>query len=269
MFFWDNAAWVASSNLATAITFTGPSSGFIDAASSNFTLGTDGSISGVVTVVVTNAGGIGILSQSTFSLSTGAATGTFTYTPSTLGTHVLSEINNASLSDATSLSYIVSTVPVSQSQGGGARKEIAFYYHTDDEFWHVRERYLRHLKSVYSDSPSTVESTSPNELTTEVPSPINAVIAPTYSPINVNPASLPRYLAEASTLTKLAEVSTSISELQTLSSRLNSIHTAIIESRRIAAYVSPQKLIKLRKLSKLQKLQSVATTIQSLLKKIL
>jgi hypothetical protein len=264
-YFWTEADWVASSNLATAITLSGPSSGFIDQASSNFTVGTDGSISGVVTVVVTNTGGTGVLSQSTFSLSTGAATGTFTYLPSTLGTHVISETNNALLSDAPSLSYIVSTVPVilSTGGGGGSKRKSTFYYHTDDEFWQVRANYLKHLKSLYSPSVSTIESTSTNELTTEVPSPINASIAPTYSPINVNPQSLPRYIAEAATISKLAEASTTLAELETAASRLNAIHTAIVESKRITDYKAVKKTRKLRKLSKLLE---VAMTIQSVIK---
>ena len=273
-YFWTEADWVASSNLATAITLTGPASGFIDQPSSNFTVGTDGSISGVVTVVVINTGGTGVLSQSTFSLSTGADTATFTYLPSTLGTHIIGETNNASLSDAPSLSYIVSTVPIVSTSGGGGgpKQKSTFYYRTDESFWKIREQYLRHLKSVYHPSASTTYSPSTNELTTEVPSPINAptpkdaFISPTYSPVNVNPASLPRYLAEADTLTKLAAASTSLAELETLASRLNSIHTAITESKRITAYKSLSKSRKLRKLTKLSKL---ALTLQSVISSIL
>jgi hypothetical protein len=274
-YFWTEADWVPSSDIATAVTLTGPSFGFIDQASSSFTVGVDGSLTSVVTVIVTNTGGTGVFSQSTFSLSTGAATGTFTYTPSTLGTHVISETNNAALSDAPSLSYVVSTVPIVSTSGGGGgstKRKSTFYYHTDDEFWKVRENYLKYLKSIYTPSVSTTYSPSTNELTLEVPSPINAptppnaFISPTYSPITVNPQSLPRYIAEAESLSKLAEVSTSISELQTLASRLNSIHTAINESRRIIVYAPTQKTRRQKKISKLSKLLSIALTLKSVIK---
>lgn len=138
-YFWNTSDWVASSNLATAITLSGPSGGIIDAASSPFTVGANGSISGTLVVTFTNTGGTGILSQTVFSLSTGAATGLFTYTPSTLGTHLLAETNSQGLTD-TSLSYVVIPVPINQSTGGARRDD---YKPIPDDFWEVRERYLR------------------------------------------------------------------------------------------------------------------------------
>jgi len=225
MFFWSDADWILSSNFATAISFTGPASGYIDQPSSNFQVGANGSISGVLVVTVALTSGTGALSQSVFSLSTGAATGTFFYTPSTLGNHILVETNSQGLTDAASLTYAVSVVPIQDttSGGGGGHAKEEFYFHADEEFWTVRERYLQNLRDKFS--YKTASSTAvmvhspgptPNELTTEVPTSYH----------------LDRYVNELSTSFKLASESPNYFQLEKTSLRIKELSTAITSIKR-------------------------------------
>lgn len=144
-YFWLEADWAIAN--ATTVTLTGPSSGTINTASSPFVVGANGSISGTLVVTIGNTGGIGVFSQSIFSLSSGAATGTFTYTPSTLGFHIVSETNNQGLIDATSLSYevVAQFVEVPSTGGHGPKDET--YHPAPDEFWEERAKYIaRHIQ---------------------------------------------------------------------------------------------------------------------------
>jgi hypothetical protein len=119
--------WAGSA--ATSYTFTGPTSGLVNAASTNFTVTPNGDATGIVVTPATNGSGSFTPSSVTFS---GATPATFTYTPtSTTGSpHTLSVTDNGGLTDPASIGYtvlsgtIAITAPVAQqfklSSGGSA-----------------------------------------------------------------------------------------------------------------------------------------------------
>lgn len=92
---------------ASAITLTGPSTGTSGVASSNFTVGTNGAITGTVVVTPSDGGAGGTFTPTTVSLTSGSPTGTFTYTPSSTGAKTISVTNSAGLSNPSSLTYTV------------------------------------------------------------------------------------------------------------------------------------------------------------------
>ncbi len=113
----DGSAPLITTAAATAITMTGPSSGYAGAPSSNFTIAANGSITGTVIVTLSDGGASGTFTPTTISINTGSPSGTFTYTPTlTRNTSVtLSETNNGGLSDATPITYTVSLPTISTS----------------------------------------------------------------------------------------------------------------------------------------------------------
>lgn len=90
---------------ATATTLSGPSSGTVSVASTNFTVGANGTITGTVTVTPGDAGNGGTFSPTTVAISSGTPTATFTYTPASTGVKTISITDDGGLTDATSLSY--------------------------------------------------------------------------------------------------------------------------------------------------------------------
>jgi hypothetical protein len=92
---------------ATTITLNGPSSGAVNAASTNFNIGVDVTpITG--TVIVTPASNhAGTFSPTTVSLTTGSPSATCTFTPTVSGVHTISCTNNGSLANPATLSYTV------------------------------------------------------------------------------------------------------------------------------------------------------------------
>ena len=91
---------------ATATTIpTYPSSGTVGVASTNFTVGANGTITGTVIITPSDGGGGGTFTPTTVSISSGTPTGTFTYTPSSTGVKTISTTNNGGLANAASLSY--------------------------------------------------------------------------------------------------------------------------------------------------------------------
>lgn len=90
---------------ATETTLSGPSSGTTGVASSNFTVGANGTITGTVTVTPGDAGNGGTFSPTTVAISSGTPTATFTYTPASTGVKTISITDDGGLTDATSLSY--------------------------------------------------------------------------------------------------------------------------------------------------------------------
>ena len=92
---------------ATSITMTGPSSGTVSVASTNFTIGADGTISGTIIVTPSDSGAGGTFTPSTVSISSGSPTGTFVYTPVSIGTKTISVTNNGSLTNPSNISYVV------------------------------------------------------------------------------------------------------------------------------------------------------------------
>ena len=102
---------VAASGAATAVTLTGPSSGVVSVASTSFTAGANGTITGTVTVTPSAGGGGGTFSPTSVAISSGTPTATFTYTPGTTGAKSISVTNNGSLSNPGAVTYTVSAAP--------------------------------------------------------------------------------------------------------------------------------------------------------------
>lgn len=100
---------------ATAVTLTGPSSGALGAASTNFTAGANGSITGTITVTPSDSGGGGTFTPTTVNISNGTPTATFTYTPSTSGAKSITVTNNGSLSNPAALTYTPTATAVTLS----------------------------------------------------------------------------------------------------------------------------------------------------------
>lgn len=100
----SNAFALVSSG-ATATTLSGPSSGTTGVASSNFTVGANGAITGTVTVTPGDGGDGGTFTPTSVAISSGTPTATFTYTPASVGTKTISISDDGGLTDATPLSY--------------------------------------------------------------------------------------------------------------------------------------------------------------------
>jgi len=96
---------VTISAVATATTLSGPSSGTVSVASTNFTVGANGTITGTVTVTPADGGAGGTFTPTTVAISSGTPTGTFTYTPASTGVKTISISDDGGLTDASSISY--------------------------------------------------------------------------------------------------------------------------------------------------------------------
>ncbi len=105
---------------ATATTLSGPSSGTTGVASTNFTVGANGTITGTVTVTPGDAANGGTFTPTTVAISSGTPTATFTYTPASTGVKTISISDDGGLTDATSISY-------TSNAGGGSVRTPAFY----------------------------------------------------------------------------------------------------------------------------------------------
>lgn len=90
---------------ATATTLSGPSSGTNGVASTNFTVGANGTITGTVTVTPNDAADGGTFTPTSVAISSGTPTATFTYTPASVGVKTISITDDGGLTDATPLSY--------------------------------------------------------------------------------------------------------------------------------------------------------------------
>lgn len=136
-FFWTGTDWTGVVG-ATTVTLSagGALSGFVNQPSGNFVVGANGTISG--TLVVTVAGVGGTVSQATFSLSAGTTTGTFTFTPTSLGVHAISATNNQGLINPANLSYLAIDLPVSSLKGG--KRDQGDTGTLPDEYWEERAR---------------------------------------------------------------------------------------------------------------------------------
>ncbi len=91
---------------ATAITLSGPTSGALGNASTNFTVGSNGSVTGSVVVTPSDSGAGGTFTPSTVTLTT-TSTETFTYTPPSFGAKVISVTNNGGLTNPASVNFTV------------------------------------------------------------------------------------------------------------------------------------------------------------------
>lgn len=99
--------YTVSAGAATATTLSGPSGGTVSVASTNFTVGANGTITGTVTVTPSSGGGGGTFTPTTVAISSGTPTATFTYTPASTGAKTISISDDGSLTDAASLTYTV------------------------------------------------------------------------------------------------------------------------------------------------------------------
>lgn len=104
---------------ATAITLTAPSpaSGYAGAPSSNWTVGANGSLSGSITVTPSDGGAGGAFSPTSVSISAGAPSATFTYTPGiTRNTPVtITVTNTGGLTNPSGILYTVNLPTISIS----------------------------------------------------------------------------------------------------------------------------------------------------------
>jgi hypothetical protein len=114
---------------ATAITLSGPSNGTVGVASSNFTVGANGAITGTVTVTPSDGGDGGTFTPASVNISAGTPTATFVYTAANAGspTATITVTNNGSLSNPAGIAYtatapaatsLVVTVPDAAGQSG-------------------------------------------------------------------------------------------------------------------------------------------------------
>lgn len=96
---------LGSAPAATGYTLTGPSSGTVGVASSNFTVQPNGVYSGTITITP-SGGGLSTPIVKTFSAS--SAPQTFTITPTSPGAVTLTPTNNGSLANPSALTYTAS-----------------------------------------------------------------------------------------------------------------------------------------------------------------
>lgn len=101
----SNISYSVSAAGATAVTMSGPTSGTNGVASTNFTVGANGTITGTVVVTPSDGGGGGTFTPTTVSISAGTPTATFTYTPASTGTKTISVTNNGGLTNPTNITY--------------------------------------------------------------------------------------------------------------------------------------------------------------------
>ena len=101
---------------ATAITLSGPSSGTVGVASTNFTVGANGTITGTITVTPSDGGDGGTFSPTTVAISAGTPTATFTYTAANAGspTATITVTNNGGLTNPAGIAY-TATAPAATS----------------------------------------------------------------------------------------------------------------------------------------------------------
>lgn len=113
---------------ATTFTFTGPSSGSVNSASTNFTVTPDNAYSGTITI--TPSGG-GLSSATVLVFSNSSAAQTFTITPTDSGTITLTPTNSGSLSNPSGLIYTANAVapsaPASVSATAGDGQAVVAF----------------------------------------------------------------------------------------------------------------------------------------------
>lgn len=100
-----------------AVTLTGPASGNVNAASTNFTLTPDVAINGTVTITPSGAGSAG-LSATVLTFSNSSVAQTFTITPLTSGAITLTVTNTVGLNNSAALTYTaIAVVPSAPTIG--------------------------------------------------------------------------------------------------------------------------------------------------------
>lgn len=109
----DLAGALSGGSAATAVTLTGPSSGTVGVASTNFTVGANGTITGTLTVTPSDGGDGGTFSPTSVAISSGTPTATFTYTPANVGapTATVSVTNDGGLTNPAGIDYTATAAP--------------------------------------------------------------------------------------------------------------------------------------------------------------
>lgn len=115
---------------ASTFTFTGPSSGNVNSASSSFTVTPNNVYTGTITLTPSGTGSTG-LSSKVLAFSNSSTAQTFTLTPTVAGSIIISATNNGSLANPASLNYTVHAaapgVPTSVvATAGDANATISF-----------------------------------------------------------------------------------------------------------------------------------------------
>ncbi len=108
------SSFTITASPATAVSLTGPTSGVNGVASTNFTVSANGAITGSVVVTPSAGGGGGSFSPATVTLTSGSPTGTFTYTPASVGTKSITVTNDGGLTNPAAITYTVSAAPATQ-----------------------------------------------------------------------------------------------------------------------------------------------------------
>jgi hypothetical protein len=98
--------YTSSGSAATAVTLTGPTTGIAGVASTNFTVGANGVITGTVSVTPSASGCT--FTPSSVNISSGSPTATFTCTPAAAGAKSITLANNGSLSNPSAWTYTAS-----------------------------------------------------------------------------------------------------------------------------------------------------------------
>lgn len=121
---------------ATGVTMTGPTSGTVGTASTNFTIGVTpvgSNITGSVVVTPSDSAGGGTFSPTTVTLTQGSPTATFTYTAGSTGAKTISVTNNGGLTNPSDITFTANpaaTVPgaptIGTATAGDASASITF-----------------------------------------------------------------------------------------------------------------------------------------------
>ncbi len=128
---WDDFQVDTVSSGATAYTLTGPSSGQVNVASTNFTVTPNGTYTGTITPATS---GTGTFSPSSLTFSGSSAAQTFTYTPTTTSgsPHTVSTTSSPGLTDPSGIAYTVSAgtiaigAPVANQWKRGGGSSVTF-----------------------------------------------------------------------------------------------------------------------------------------------
>ena len=95
---------------ATQITIDGPATSSFGSASSNFTVGADGSITGTITVTPDESAGTGTFTPTTVQISNASPTATFTYTGSSVGARDITTSDDGGLANTDVVAHTVNAV---------------------------------------------------------------------------------------------------------------------------------------------------------------
>lgn len=102
----------ATSTAATALTLSGPPGGYVGEASVPFTVAANGTLAGTVVVTPSAGAGGGTFTPTTVSLTTGATSSTFTYTPATAGNKSISITNDGGLTNPSAAAFAATAADV-------------------------------------------------------------------------------------------------------------------------------------------------------------